>query len=234
MNLIKSLALPAIATLVMSGCATMNEQECLTANWESVGYSDGRAAKEANQLDKHRATCIEHGVAADRSAYDRGYNTGIHTLCSEDTAFTFGTDGKSVPAACPADLMPTLIAANQLGMEKRARKTALGHNILTINIQIAELEQKIEQLNEEARQKGSSKEQSEYAAAHDNASKLDKLLYLGNAKLLKHEISEHQEEIQQLEDQKSLLVEQRLAMQQEIDELSIPSLSVVSNSPQGK
>ena len=71
----------------MSGCATMNEQECLSADWESVGYADGREARESTRLNKHRAACIDHGITADRNAYDRGYEKGIRTFCSEDMAF---------------------------------------------------------------------------------------------------------------------------------------------------
>jgi hypothetical protein len=234
MNLIKPLALPAIATLIMSGCATMNEQECLTADWESVGYSDGRVSREPTRLDKHRAACIEHGITADRNAYDRGYDKGIRTFCSEDMAFALGTGGHPVPALCPADLKPALKIANQMGMEKYAQKKTLDRNISAVNTEIAEIDQKIALLNQKKEQKGAIKEYSRLAAAHDDTSKLDKLLYLGNAKLLKNEIKEQEKTIAKLEDEKAELVQKRLALQQEIDDLGMPSPSTVSNLYRGR
>jgi hypothetical protein len=234
MSFSKSLALPVITALVMSGCATMNEQECLTADWESVGYADGRVVREPTRLNKHRAACIEHGVTADRRAYDRGYDKGIRTFCSEDMAFAFGTGGKPVPSLCPAELMPVLKIANEMGMEKYARKKTLDRNIQAINTEIVAIDQKIELINQEKNKKGFLKEYSKLAAASDEASKLDKLLYLGNAKLLKNEIKEQKKEIDTLEGEKDELVQKRLALQQEIDALGMPSLSTVSNLFRGR
>jgi len=31
----------ALATLVMSGCASMSSDECMTADWTAIGYEDG-------------------------------------------------------------------------------------------------------------------------------------------------------------------------------------------------
>ncbi len=234
MSFSKYLASPVITALVMSGCATMNEQECLTADWESVGYADGRVVREPTRLNKHRAACIEHGVTADRNAYGRGYDKGIRTFCSEDTAFAFGTGGKPVPSLCPDELMPALKIANEMGMEKYAKKKTLDRNILAISSEIAEFDKKITLLNQEAQQKDRAKEYSKFTAAHDDTSKLDKLLYLANAKLLKNEIKERKKEIERIEAEKSILVEKRLALQQEVDELGIPSISAVSNLFQGR
>jgi hypothetical protein len=234
MSFIKFLVLATLTLLVMSGCATMNEQECLTADWESVGYADGRVAREAARLGKHRAACIEHGITADRDAYARGYDKGIRTFCSEDMAFAFGTGGKPVPALCPAELMPALKIANEMGMEKYQQKKTLDRNINAVNAEIAEIDQKIALLNQKKEKKGFLKEYSKLAAADKDTSKLDKLLYLGNSKLLKNEIREHQKTIEKLEDEKSALVQKRLALQQEVDELGMPSLSTLSNLYRGK
>ena len=121
-----------------------------------------------------------------------------------------------------------------MGMEKFARKKSLDRHIQAINSEIAEINQKIALLNQEAKQKDFNKEYSKYAAAQNDASKLDKLLYLGNAKLLKNEIRERKREIENLEGEKSALVEQRLSMQQEIDDLGIPTLSATSNLFRGR
>jgi hypothetical protein len=234
MNFIKSLVLATLTLLVMSGCATMNEQECLSADWESVGYADGRKARESTRLNKHRAACIDHGIAADRNAYDRGYEKGISTFCSEDMAFIFGTGGEPVPSSCPADLLPALKIANQMGMEKHQQKKTLDRNINAVNTEIAEIDQKIVLLNQEKEKKGFLKEYSKLAAADKDTSKLDKLLYLGNSKLLKNEIKEHQKAIEKLEGEKSALVQKRLALQQEVDALGMPSRSTLSNLYRGK
>ena len=234
MNFIKSLVTATLTLLVMSGCATMNEQECLSADWESMGYADAREARQSTRLNKHHAACIEHGITADRGAYDRGYEKAISTFCSEDMAFIFGTGGEPVPSSCPANLLPALKIANEMGMEKHQQKKILDRNINAVNTEIAKIDRKIVALNKEKEKKGFLKEHSKLAAADDGASKLDKLLYLGNAKLLKNEIKEQQKTIENLEDDKSALIQKRLALQQEVDELGMPSLSTLSNLYRGK
>jgi len=40
--------------LILSGCTTMSEGECLTADWYEQGYRDGRQGYPASRVINHR------------------------------------------------------------------------------------------------------------------------------------------------------------------------------------
>ena len=50
----------------------MSEQECLTADWQTIGYADGQAAKQPAEIDRHNSACMKYGIKPDQGAYERG------------------------------------------------------------------------------------------------------------------------------------------------------------------
>ncbi|MDP2556877.1 hypothetical protein Q8W15_05060 [Photobacterium damselae subsp. piscicida] len=46
--------------MILSGCSAMNENECRTANWYSLGYTDGMNGSDmANSLSNRVVTPID-------------------------------------------------------------------------------------------------------------------------------------------------------------------------------
>ena len=81
----------ALTLIVLSGCATMNADECVTGDWTAIGYEDGTRGYTSDRLAQHRKACAKHGVSPDFVAYQDGvcnahqegdfldaYNTGHH------------------------------------------------------------------------------------------------------------------------------------------------------------
>ena len=60
-----ALATTLLALGILSGCATMSQDECRMADWYSVGFEDGVRGAGADNIGKHREACAEHGIAAD-------------------------------------------------------------------------------------------------------------------------------------------------------------------------
>ena len=118
-NIIKIAVLPALAGLILSGCATMYQQECTTADWDAVGYADGFTAKPATHGETYLDACAPHGVTPDLIAYDRGYDRGIRSYCTPDLAYNMGKAGKPVPAVCPEDMATDLNAFNEEGLKNK-------------------------------------------------------------------------------------------------------------------
>ncbi|MDH5469903.1 MAG: DUF2799 domain-containing protein, partial [Gammaproteobacteria bacterium] len=57
--------LPAIAMaaiLLLQGCATLNKEECVVADWRLIGYQDGVAGKSASTVGGYRKDCAEYAV----------------------------------------------------------------------------------------------------------------------------------------------------------------------------
>jgi hypothetical protein len=136
------LPLVLLGAALSAGCASMNADECRTANWEVVGYEDGSLGAPSSRVGNHRKSCAEHGVSPDLQAYTTGYDKGVRTYCVPDTAFALGKAGRNLPAVCPADLYKPFAAAFEEG-----RTVYL--DIKKVNEQIAVLDKDIKKLNKQ-------------------------------------------------------------------------------------
>ncbi len=93
-----------IVALVVSGCATMNQDECLTADWYQIGYEDGSYGHSDSRISKHREACAKHGVAPDLRAYQDGHEEGIIRFCTPRNGFVQGKRGYTYSGICPPSL----------------------------------------------------------------------------------------------------------------------------------
>lgn len=92
-----------IFLMVASGCATLSKDECLTADWQIIGYEDGLKGSSANKIGEHRESCAKHGISPDKTAYDLGYDEGVRRYCSLSLGLQSGQNGSSVLRVCPQD-----------------------------------------------------------------------------------------------------------------------------------
>ena len=78
------------ACVLVAGCAGMNRNECLSANWYAVGLEDGARGQPLERLGTHRRACAEHGVAPDAERYVAGRNEGLKGFCTYERGFSEG------------------------------------------------------------------------------------------------------------------------------------------------
>jgi len=140
----------ASLALLISSCASMNEQECLTANWLDQGFRDGRNGEPLTRIEDHRRACAKVGIRPDQKLYFEGRDRGILHYCTPDNAFQEGRLGRQYRNACPAHLEHRFLIFYEQGK------------------QIYDAEQRIEKLNressslEQALKKEDDKEQRRY------------------------------------------------------------------------
>ena len=92
-----------IFILNLTACATLNESECQTANWEIIGLEDGSAGKNTSYIGQHRKACADYKVAPDLKAYLKGHATGMRQFCTEKNGYQQGLQGRNNNNLCPAD-----------------------------------------------------------------------------------------------------------------------------------
>lgn len=102
-------------SLLLTGCATLSKQECLTGNWEAIGFSDGAAGRSAERLNSHNKACAKVNVAPDYQAWERGRQAGLKQYCTQDNAYQTGKHGYTLNAVCPADVTANLQRINADG-----------------------------------------------------------------------------------------------------------------------
>lgn len=132
-RLSRPLILALAATL--AGCASMSEQECLTADWYARGVQDGRNGYARNYVEDHREACAKVGVVPDVTAYSRGHAVGIRDYCTPENGARIGRRGEYYRNSCPADL--------EAGFLQRYRAA---HRVY-------EAEQRVNQLDSDIRRK---------------------------------------------------------------------------------
>lgn len=138
-TLLKAMLLIAAAAFI-SGCASMGKDECLTANWQMIGYEDGSKGQPASRIGEHRKACAKHGVQPDMEAYTAGRNDGLKEFCRPDRGYQYGLQGNVYGGVCPRELEGPYNNAYTLG-----RNTYLaGKKVISTQKSIKNTEQKIE------------------------------------------------------------------------------------------
>ena len=86
--------------LLITGCASISQEQCLAGNWQDLGYKDGRNGADITRVQNYAEVCTEHGVRLNADLYSVGYKQGIQTYCTEARGFRSGEDGSSFNKAC--------------------------------------------------------------------------------------------------------------------------------------
>ncbi len=184
---IQALTLAALSLLLISGCASLSESQCVAGDWETVGYRDGLAGKQSTQILSHQNACVKHGTVPDRTAYLAGWEDGVRQFCQPDNGFNAGEAGRSFASICPNDLQDAYYAAYQEGRRLYLAKAEIDG----LNRQIAQKEYRIKQLAAEI-----AGVEAELVADETNA--LQRVRLLDRTKALAAEQGELEAEIQQL------------------------------------
>ncbi len=96
--------LSLLAAFSLAGCASMNKEECLTADWRTVGFHDAAAGRTADTIDDHRQACAEYGVVPNLDRYLEGRKKGLVEYCRSSRGYQEGLAGRAYGGVCPANL----------------------------------------------------------------------------------------------------------------------------------
>jgi hypothetical protein len=103
-NVIPRLLIFISGLVVLSGCATLDKDECLNADWRTIGYEDGAHGYPASRIGSHRKDCARHGITPDFNRYDQGRLEGLREYCIPQKGYNLGTSGRQYNYVCPSDL----------------------------------------------------------------------------------------------------------------------------------
>ena len=110
-----TLLLAGLFTLLGSGCATLSEGECYTADWYQLGRMDGQQGYERSRLYDHHKACAEYGIRPDATAYYQGRQVGLATYCTPANGYDEGRAGHSYRGVCPTKYERRFLAAYRDG-----------------------------------------------------------------------------------------------------------------------
>jgi hypothetical protein len=117
-------AWPTVFSLLLVGCASLDKDECRSADWYAIGLEDGARGRAVERLGDHRRSCAKHSVTPDTQRYLAGRNEGLKSFCTFDRGYSEGRAGHAYNAACPN---PTnFLAGYQRGRELHELQRRLG------------------------------------------------------------------------------------------------------------
>lgn len=91
----------ALAAALLGGCAVMSPEECLRADWYTVGVQDGQQGEALYRLDQRTQACAEAKVVPDFNRYHAGRAQGLAGYCRLDNAARLGLAGQPYRGVCP-------------------------------------------------------------------------------------------------------------------------------------
>lgn len=111
-----------IASVLLSGCATMSKEECKVANWKDVGFNDG-ANGDSVLLGDHAKSCAKTGVRPNQAQYMQGYNEGEKSYCTYSNGVEAGENNKFIGGICKkAGLKLAFSDGYKQGKQRYAKK----------------------------------------------------------------------------------------------------------------
>lgn len=130
----------------LSGCATMNADECANSDWTAVGYEDGSRGYTTGRFSNHRKACAKHGVTADFEAYQVGRNQGLQEFCQPARGYNLGVNGGRYNGVCAAEYEADFLEAYRAGYELHTLRA----NVADANSQIQNKEYELERIEKKS------------------------------------------------------------------------------------
>jgi len=106
---IQNFLLLGACVFILQGCATINEVDCLSADWTQVGFIDGERGLKSNQINSHKSACKKFDVQPDHEHYAMGHKSGAIEFCQPIRGYETGRNRSEYNYICPPDLEPAFI-----------------------------------------------------------------------------------------------------------------------------
>lgn len=115
--------LTVLLVFLMVGCATLNEDECVTADWYEIGYSDGVKGQPDNYLEKHRKACAKHGVRANLDDWLAGRQAGLQRYCTAQKGYEEGLNNRTYHGVCQGRAADEFLQGYEQGQQLYQQQT---------------------------------------------------------------------------------------------------------------
>ncbi|MCG8316715.1 MAG: DUF2799 domain-containing protein [Pseudomonadales bacterium] len=127
-----------LLAIFIGACSTLSKDECITADWKTIGFEDGSRGYTSQRISSHRESCAEHGVSPNMDRYLLGHRAGLKNYCTHSNGLKLGKRGSQYNQVCPKDLEGQFIAGYRQGKK-----------IYSVSSQLSELEDERQRIIQE-------------------------------------------------------------------------------------
>jgi hypothetical protein len=118
-----------LAAALLAGCATgMDRNQCVAADWRTIGYEDGLHGFPADRIGAHRVACSRFQVAPDLAAYTEGRQRGLLEYCQPKNGFRVGLHGGGYANVCSGPTEQSFVNGYQWGRQIYEARSELKNN----------------------------------------------------------------------------------------------------------
>ena len=115
---LKAVATGLFAAAMLGGCASgMDKDQCVTADWRTIGYEDGLHGLMADRIGVHRAVCAKHQVTPNLVAYSEGRERGLREYCQPKNGFRAGIGGYGYANVCSGSAEAAFVGSYRYGRQ---------------------------------------------------------------------------------------------------------------------
>ena len=178
---------------LLSGCATMNSEQCALSDWHAVGYEDGARGLQSERFGEYRKDCAKHGIVPDFRAYRVGRDEGLVEFCQPARGFKLGEQGRSYNGVCDAALEEEFLDAYRVGRQLHGLRSRVNETESRIASREARIDDNAELI-----------ESKEAALIAEETTTEERVLLLADLKRLAEEQGELGAEIDRLHEERAL------------------------------
>lgn len=101
----------------LAGCATLSPEQCMSADWFSLGAQDALNGYPPNHVDRHARACGKAGVVPDERTWWAGYVETLPRFCVGGTGYSYGARNATYYGQCPDELEYAFLDGYRLGQD---------------------------------------------------------------------------------------------------------------------
>ena len=176
-----------LAIAVLSGCASLSSEACVTRAWAAIGYEDGSRGYTTDKFGSRRKACAKHGVTADFKAYQEGREEGLVEFCQPSRGYNLGARGGSYYGVCDVAMEGEFLDAYRVGSQLHTLRS----NVNNANSKIYSKEAELKRTKEKIRAK-------EAELISEDVTTQDRVMLLADLKELSERTGELEAEIEAL------------------------------------
>ena len=184
------LFLTLAAVALLQACASMGKDECLTADWRTIGYEDGVQGLSASRISQHRSDCAKYGVTPDLKAYLAGRDQGLTEYCKPENGLRVGEAGGEYGAVCPPELESGFLAGYRQG-----------HELFTLRAALSQVESDLRSRHDELDHARKKIEKKSAKLVAEETTTQERIKLLADIKDLSDEVNHLKQDIATLEDE---------------------------------
>jgi outer membrane murein-binding lipoprotein Lpp len=119
-----------VSLVMLSGCASLSERECLEGDWFKIGVRDGQRGYRVDRLDTHEQACAKYGVASDEQTYFAGHAEGLLDYCQPQNGYREGFAERDYDFVCPIHMEKAFLREYAKGLSDQIRELDYVYDLL--------------------------------------------------------------------------------------------------------